>query len=198
MVSSEDARNNEESESLVEAAQTEEASIRQIHDTDAPFDLGEGDGRVRPLDRAIERALRGFGQSVSRRSFLSKLGAAVLGGVGVAFGTMVLPIDRTTAEATHTCSSWYHCGLYGRACGCCNGYKLCKCPDGAWPGNYWAYNCCKPSTGQLWRIAYVDCCNTSCSCTWCQNHPQPQPYWDCSATSYACTTPCLVSVVGSC
>jgi methylamine dehydrogenase light chain len=113
------------------------------------------------FDKWIEDLTRRSAQRGSRRSFLTRLGAVMM-------GTLVLPllpIDRRGGKAAagqnvdpNRCDYWRHCSLDGNICGCCGG-DLTNCPPGSSPSpSSWVASCTDPTDGQSYLIAYRDCC----------------------------------------
>lgn len=140
------------------------------------------------VDEHIGSFLSRFGQRTSRRGMLAWVGRGVLAATGAAI-VSALPANRLiqVAEASHSCS-WYElCGLYGRICDCCNGGGLGSCPSGSTAATSWWQKCCKDPLDNTWqRYRYVDCCGGSAncsSCRWCENIVQ-QPAW---CSGYKCT-----------
>ncbi len=123
----------------------------------------------RLLDRWVERASRGMAQRTSRRGLLARLGALVAGGALMP----LLPVDRSgrmpsaraqaffenaQTEDPTACNYWRYCAMDGYLCSCCGG-GLHTCPPGSDPApTSWVGSCLNPGDGQLYLIAYRDCC----------------------------------------
>lgn len=133
------------------------------------------------FDTLAERASRRVAQRSSRRGFLARLGAAVVGGAVIP----VLPVDRTgqlkraRAEAfvktaqTHDpeqCNYWRYCAIDGSLCACCGGtYNVCPPGSHSSPTS-WIGSCINPDDKQSYLIAYQDCCGQdACGQCWCNN-----------------------------
>ncbi|MDF1585618.1 methylamine dehydrogenase (amicyanin) small subunit [Marinimicrococcus flavescens] len=129
------------------------------------------------LDRLVEGMSRRIAQRSSRRSFVSRLGMAVAGGVALP----ILPVDRRgqikmahaeefakTAQTTDmtACNYWRYCSSDGYLCSCCGG-TYNQCPPGSQPSpTSWVGTCINPDDGQAYLIAYRDCCGKD-SCGQC-------------------------------
>ena len=133
------------------------------------------------LDRLGEQLLRRIARGSSRRSFLQKVGAALV----AAPLFPLLPVSRASAAARSEfernaqskdplrCDYWRHCAIDGIICGCCGG-GLHTCPPGAEPSpTAWLGTCLNPDDGRSYLIAYRDCCGKNictpskedCECT---------------------------------
>jgi amicyanin-dependent methylamine dehydrogenase small subunit len=119
------------------------------------------------LDARIERAVRALARRTGRRAFLARLGALLVG----ALGLPLLPVARSAAESprapgpdenipgkegdpTH-CDYWRHCAMDGFACACCGAPPppaRSQSPVG------WVGSCHNPADGKDYIISYNDCC----------------------------------------
>ena len=115
------------------------------------------------LDRAAERGARAVAQRRGRRSFLTRVGALVIGGVTLP----MLPYDRTFG-ATGTsgqngtdatkCDYWAYCSLDGLRCNACGG-TLTECPPGSEASKVsWVGTCVNPVDRKSYIVSYSDCC----------------------------------------
>lgn len=137
-------------------------------------------------DRLTERFLRTLARRVSRRSLLSRLGAAL----AAAPVFPLLPVSRVSAaqpaeplksasppklpnpphppltdfernaqsKDPTKCDYWRHCAIDGVICGCCGG-GIHTCPPGSKPSpTSWIGTCLNPDDGRSYLIAYRDCC----------------------------------------
>ena len=135
------------------------------------------------LDRALERGARRLARRTSRRSFLARLGGALVGA-----GTLpLLPVARArAADAPRvappddknvsgpagdptSCEYWRHCAIDGFLCSCCGGSQS-ACPPGTEMSPItWIGTCRNPGDGKDYIISYNDCCGASlcmrCRCT---------------------------------
>ena len=137
------------------------------------------------VDAIGERLLRRFAGASSRRSLLSKLGAALV----AAPVFPLLPVSRAEAqkpdrsvEAKTTfarsaqtkddtkCDYWRYCAIDGSLCSCCGG-AVNACPAGAQPSPVsWVGTCINPDQGKAYLIAYRDCCGKpACGQCGCDN-----------------------------
>jgi methylamine dehydrogenase light chain len=110
------------------------------------------------FDRALERAARRAARRISRRSFLSRLGMALVGGAVLP----LLPVLRARADAPAddpaSCDYWRHCAIDGFLCSCCGGSQT-TCPPGTQMAPVtWIGTCRNPADGKDYVISYNDCC----------------------------------------
>jgi methylamine dehydrogenase light chain len=123
------------------------------------------------FDKVSERVTRRLAGYSSRRSFLSRLGAAMM----VAPVLPLLPVARAAPPANPAsgktdferhaqakdpshCDYWRYCAIDGVICSCCGG-GVHTCPPGAEPSPIsWIGTCMNPEDGRAYVIAYRDCC----------------------------------------
>jgi methylamine dehydrogenase light chain len=123
------------------------------------------------FDKASERFVRRLAGYTSRRSFLSRVGAAVTAGAALP----LLPISRASAAAApetdfdryaqatddKRCDYWKYCASSGVLCSCCGGGHN-TCPPGTEPSPIsWIGTCRNPENAKSYIIAYRDCCGKS-------------------------------------
>jgi methylamine dehydrogenase light chain len=134
------------------------------------------------VDRLLERGARGLARRTSRRSFLARLGGALVG----ASALPLLPVARPRAADARVappddsrltgavgdptrCEYWRHCAIDGFLCSCCGGTQT-ACPPGTEMSPItWIGTCRHPGDGKDYIISYNDCCGASlcmrCRCT---------------------------------
>ena len=133
------------------------------------------------IDRVTRQAARSLARRTSRRSFLARLGAVLVGSAGLP----LLPVMRAGAETEGTvpddtalqgdpgdpksCNYWRHCAIDGFLCACCGGSQS-ACPPGTEMSPItWIGTCRNPGDGKDYVISYNDCCGASlcmrCRCT---------------------------------
>lgn len=132
---------------------------------------------------ALAQAARFLARRTSRRALLSRLGAALVGGVALP----ALPVDRRDKKAAPPgsfgaraqnhddtqCNYWRYCALGGSLCSCCGGTAN-SCPAGTFaPATGWVGTCLNPQDQQLYLVMYRDCCGKQycgrCSCLSAEN-----------------------------
>lgn len=171
------------------------------------------------FDRWFESSARSVAARASRRSFLAKMGGALV-------GTAVLPLlpvlrtGRAEAAAPTAaqgekpawddpaqCDYWAYCATNGWLCSGCGG-TASKCPPGSEPSPIaWIGTCKNPNDGKSYVISYNDCCGKSqCMAAHCARNEGETPrylpqrsnsitwcYGGVSST-YHCTVSRLLSV----
>ncbi|PEQ12877.1 methylamine dehydrogenase (amicyanin) light chain [Novosphingobium sp. PC22D] len=135
------------------------------------------------LDSSCERLLRRYAGRTSRRTLISRIGAALV----AAPVFPLLPYDRAYAkdrsEQARTrfarnaqtsddtkCDYWRYCAIDGSLCTCCGG-GIHTCPAGTEPSpTTWVGTCINPDDNRAYLIAYRDCCGTAaCGQCGCDN-----------------------------
>lgn len=137
------------------------------------------------LDRWSEHFSRNLARQTSRRSFLSKTGAVMVGGAAIP----LLPVARVQAESKApgpaedpgdptSCEYWRHCAVDGFLCACCGGSKT-QCPPGTEPSPItWIGTCNNPADGKDYVISYNDCCGkSSCGRCVCNRNEREEPMY---------------------
>jgi methylamine dehydrogenase light chain len=122
------------------------------------------------IDSYTENGARLMAQRTGRRSVLSWIGTAAIGGALLpilpfarAGGTAHAAGDKTDTE----CEYWRYCALDGFLCSCCGG-SVSQCPPGAAVSQItWVGTCQNPGDGKEYLISYNDCCGKA-SCGRCQ------------------------------
>ncbi len=133
-----------------------------------------------PIDRLFERAARRTTIAIGRRSFIARLGAALIGA-----SLPVLPHGRGLAAENETesptedqtdCDYWRYCALDGNLCSCCGGSST-SCPPGTEISPVsWVGTCENPFDGRTYLVSYHDCCGkVSCGRCDCFNNLRERP-----------------------
>jgi methylamine dehydrogenase light chain len=172
------------------------------------------------IDRWFERSARQLARRTSRRGFLARLGALVLG--SVAFP--LLPVARAgssgsrapapdeaglTGEAGDptSCQYWRHCAIDGLLCSCCGGTQN-ACPPGTEMSRVtWIGTCRHPGDGKDYIISYNDCCGKSfCGRCQCNRNEGEKPVYvtpknndivwcfGTKSTAYHCSTAIVLGI----
>ena len=171
------------------------------------------------FDRLTERRLRQVAHAHGRRSFVTRLGVALVGGAALP----MLPFDRSGAHAAGAvkksagkpnpaedptqCEYWRYCAFDGYLCTCCGG-SLTQCPPGTEASKVsWVGTCQNPADGRQYLVSYNDCCGkSSCGECLCNNNERERPGYRlgvhndnnwCMAndsTMFHCTTSVIVGV----
>ena len=132
------------------------------------------------LDDAASQSSRNIARRSSRRRFLGKLGAVLVG----ASSLPLLPVLRAQAQAPaemgdpQSCDYWRYCALGGTLCTCCGG-SVTTCPPGAEASPIsWIGTCRNPVDDKDYLISYNDCCGkATCSRCWCHRAERDLPVY---------------------
>jgi methylamine dehydrogenase light chain len=171
------------------------------------------------IDRWLEGRARSLARRTSRRSFLAKLGTALVG----AAAFPLLPVARaaggsrapapdesglTGASGDPTsCDYWRHCSIDGFLCSCCGGTAN-ACPPGTEMSRVtWIGTCRNPADGKDYIVSYNDCCGKSyCGRCQCNRNEGDKPVYvtpksndivwcfGTSSSSYNCSTAIVLGV----
>lgn len=172
------------------------------------------------IDRWLERKARLLARRSSRRSFLARLSALLLG--SAAFP--LLPVARaggTSARAPApdesglkgeaadptSCQYWRHCAIDGLLCSCCGGTQN-ACPPGTEMSRVtWIGTCRHPGDGKDYIISYNDCCGKSfCGRCQCNRNEGEKPVYvtpknndivwcfGTQSTAYNCSTAIVLGI----
>ena len=171
------------------------------------------------LDKLSERLSRRLAHHVSRRSFLARVGVAVV----AAPAFPLLPVSRAAAQSAPMprsefseraqakdparCDYWRYCAIDGFLCSCCRG-GVHTCPAGSSPSpTSWIGTCINPEDSRQYLISYRDCCGVGgCGQCDCKNTDRETPLyrpqgnndiiWCLGAPSmaYHCSTAVLVGL----
>lgn len=137
------------------------------------------------LDQKTESMTRTHARGGSRRQFLSRFGALLIG----VSASPLLPVFRGQAFAQaptripesgdpNDCNYWRHCAIDGYLCGCCGG-STSSCPPGTVVSDItWIGTCRNPTDGKDYVISYNDCCGKSaCGNCGCQRDEGDTPIY---------------------
>ena len=123
------------------------------------------------IDRKTADGSRQLARRTSRRSFIGRLGAGLVG----LSALPLLPVSRALGAAEieelgdpKSCDYWRYCAISGSLCSCCGGSES-SCPPGSEPATvHWVGTCHNPLDGKNYLIAYNDCCGKAycdrCAC----------------------------------
>ena len=141
------------------------------------------------MDRWMAEAARRVARGTSRRGFLARLGALVLGGTALP----LLPVARAAGARepaagepepsrpegdSESCSYWRHCAIDGFLSSCCGGTHR-ACPPGTQMSPItWIGTCRNPADGKDYIISYNDCCGKHvCGLCFCHRNEGDKPIY---------------------
>lgn len=143
------------------------------------------------LDKKLESGARQVALRLSRRSFITKLGALLVGTASFP----LLPISRVAAQTADltfedspdltgdaadpkSCDYWRHCAIDGFISSCCGGTTT-SCPPGTeMSAVSWIGTCTNPADGHKYLISYNDCCGKSpCGRCHCNENESDRPIY---------------------
>lgn len=133
------------------------------------------------LDDKIRQSSRNLAQQSSRRGFIGKLGAVLVG----ASALPLLPVSRVSAAPNvaemgdpQSCDYWRYCALGGTLCTCCGG-SVTACPPGAEASPIsWVGTCRNPVDDKDYLISYNDCCGKAvCGRCFCHRAERDLPVY---------------------
>lgn len=133
------------------------------------------------LDNRVTTSTRTLAKHISRRAFLGRLGALLVG-----MGSLpLLPVARAaeSSQIPHlgdpqSCDYWRYCAFGGNLCSCCGG-SMTSCPPGTELSPVtWVGTCQNPVDGKHYLISYNDCCGkTSCGRCYCHRTEGDKPIY---------------------
>ncbi len=133
------------------------------------------------LDQWLSRMARHSARRTSRRSFIARLGALLVG--GAAFP--LLPVARASAQSNAgassdpmSCEYWRYCAIDGFLSSCCGGTHT-SCPPGTEMSPVtWIGTCRNPEDGKDYLISYNDCCGKQvCGMCFCTRNEGDKPVY---------------------
>ncbi len=145
------------------------------------------------IDRLTQRTVRHVAHNHGRRSLITRLGVALVGGAALP----MLPFDRSgtllgvgtahaagakaqpktnPAEDPTKCEYWRYCAFDGYLCTCCGG-NITTCPPGTEASKVsWVGTCMNPKDNRQYLVSYNDCCGkASCGECLCNNNERERP-----------------------
>ena len=124
------------------------------------------------FDRKTGEGSRQLARRISRRSFLGRLGAGIVGMSALPLLPVVRAFGADELDELgdpKSCDYWRYCAISGTLCSCCGGTET-SCPPGAEPSAItWIGTCRNPVDDKDYLISYNDCCGKA-ACTRCDCH----------------------------
>ena len=142
------------------------------------------------IDHWVSGRARDLARHTSRRGFLTRLGAWLVGGavlplLPVARAAWAAPEsvagepDPATAEGNpDDCGYWRYCSIDGFLASCCGGTHR-SCPPGTEMSPItWIGTCRNPADGKEYVISYNDCCGKDiCGRCFCNRNQGDKPVY---------------------
>jgi methylamine dehydrogenase light chain len=145
---------------------------------------------MRRVDRLVGELARRLARRSSRRGFLARAGALLVG----ASALPLLPVARAGAQAREpapgepdastpagdprSCDYWRNCAIDGFLAACCGGTHT-SCPPGTQMSPVtWIGTCRNPADGRDYVISYNDCCGkNACGRCFCHRNEGDKPVY---------------------
>ncbi|MBI1817017.1 MAG: methylamine dehydrogenase (amicyanin) light chain [Deltaproteobacteria bacterium] len=142
------------------------------------------------IDRWFTTAAREVARHSSRRGFLARAAAVLVGGASLP----LLPVARAQGESRapapgepdpslpagdpSSCDYWRHCAIDGFLCSCCGGTQR-TCPPGTEMSPVtWIGTCRNPLDDKDYIISYNDCCGKHvCGLCFCHRNEGDKPIY---------------------
>lgn len=132
------------------------------------------------IDQTAKQQTLKLARLVSRRHFLSRLGAMLAGAATLPLLPVARALGQEPAEVgdDQSCEYWRYCALGGTLCTCCGG-TITSCPPGSEASPItWVGTCRNPVDDRDYLISYNDCCGKpECRRCSCARHESETPVY---------------------